>query len=163
MDIQRIIEALDQNGTTPKPLDRIALFPCDVEALHVYWEITEERLMEAKKALNLDTKALHRAVRVYDITWGSLTGVDATSYWEIIVPEGATNWFIADIEANRTYIVDYGIMTSDKRFLTLLRSNSVFIPPVEANPWQEQHPMHLGLFHEELPHQTLSSSCIRLA
>ncbi|SMG42754.1 DUF4912 domain-containing protein [Paenibacillus aquistagni] len=163
MDIQKIIEALDQNGTTHKPLDRIALFPCDHEALHVYWEITNDRLLNISRSLELDAGSLHRALRVYDITWGSLSGAEATSYWELVVPEDATNWFIADIEQGRTYIVDYGVMTPENRFMTLLRSNSVFIPYEEARHWQEQHPMNLGLFHEEYPDASFFASCIRLA
>ncbi|WP_088102468.1 DUF4912 domain-containing protein [Halalkalibacter urbisdiaboli] len=75
---------------------------------------------------------LPKCLRIYDVTLIEFNGHNAHRYLDVNIPEMTNNWYFHGLEANRTYIVDFGIYTNDQTFLSILRSNPIDTPRMRS-------------------------------
>ncbi|MCM8798425.1 MAG: DUF4912 domain-containing protein [Candidatus Omnitrophica bacterium] len=109
--------------------NKIVLLVRDPWWLHAYWEISEDKEAELRRKLGEDLYQRSRHIlRVYDITDIDFDGTNAHSYFDIEITGGADNWYIEVGKPNRTWCVELGILTPDKKFFLICRSNIVRTP-----------------------------------
>jgi len=125
--------------------DHITIMPRDPSSLYVYWDITSQRKQMTEEHFHTAFHNLPKFLRVYDITCLDFSGDHWNRHTDIALHGDADNWFVMGMEPNCTYIVDYGTTTLDGRFVTLLRSNTVTLPPQDESSWTEYHPVTLEL------------------
>ena len=109
--------------------NRIVLLVRDPWWLHAYWEVSPQQVAKGKQALGLPPDAPVKTVlRVYDITGREFNGRNANSFFDIELNGMANNWYIHVGQPNASYCVDIGLISSQGKFYTLARSNSVTTP-----------------------------------
>jgi hypothetical protein len=96
--------------------------------MHVYWEISREALLKAKKALKAEWADARSILRIYDVTGIDFNGTNANSSFDIEISGGADNWYINTGVPNRTYCVEIGLLSGSGRFVALARSNRATTP-----------------------------------
>ena len=115
--------------------DKIVLQVRDPWWIHAYWEITEstwERLrLEFPRELSGDFK---RVLRVYDVSHIKFKGDNAHRFFDIEITPDANNWYIDTKEHGRSWCVDFGLLLGNGKFITVVRSNTVFTP-LESPSW----------------------------
>ncbi len=97
--------------------------------IHAYWEVISKRQDEVrqeiyKRGLNFEKAIL----RVYDVTDIVFDGKNAHSFFDIDLHSDADNWYINVGTPNRSWCIDIGMMTKEREFFVLARSNSVRTP-----------------------------------
>ncbi|MCM8800514.1 MAG: DUF4912 domain-containing protein [Candidatus Omnitrophica bacterium] len=102
--------------------------------IHVYWEIKDSTLQRLKKELKDDFYKAKRILRVYDISNIIFDGTNAHRFFDIHINDYANNWYIDTAGPGRSWCVDWGLLLSDGRFITVVRSNPVFTP-LEGPSW----------------------------
>ncbi len=115
--------------------NRIILLVRDPYWIHVYWEVSREALLDAKKTLKHDWHDAKSILRVYDITGVDHEGANANSHFDVEIGGGTDNWYINTGVPNRTYCVEIGLLTASGKFFVLARSNKATTPrdaPSEA-------------------------------
>ena len=125
--------------------DHITIMPRDPSSLYVYWDITSQRKQMVEEHFHTAFHHLPKFLRVYDVTCLDFSGDHWNRSTDIAVHADSDNWFVMGMEANCTYIVDYGTTTLDGRFVTLLRSNTVTLPPQDESSWTAYHAVTLEL------------------
>ncbi len=108
--------------------DKIVLQVRDPWWVHAYWEVcwpTRERL---SLELGNDYNRARAALRVYDVTDIIFNGTNANRFFDIEVNLDAANWYIDTGGPGRSWCVDLGLRLPDGRFVTIVRSNTVFTP-----------------------------------
>lgn len=114
--------------------DKIVLQVRDCSWLHAYWEVgknTFDRLISEYKD---DFYRSKRVLRAYDVSHIVFNGSNAHSYFDIQVNEFANNWYIDTGSGGRSWCVDLGLILPDGRFVTIVRSNTVYTP-LEGPSW----------------------------
>ncbi|MGE4357775.1 MAG: DUF4912 domain-containing protein [Candidatus Omnitrophota bacterium] len=108
---------------------KIVLLVRDPWWLHAYWEVNSQKEEELRRELGEDLYLRSkRILRVYDITDVVFDGNNAHSYFDIEIKGGADNWYIEVGKPNRSWCVDLGLLTPDKKFKLICRSNVVRTP-----------------------------------
>ncbi len=108
--------------------DKIILQVRDPWWIHAYWEVswpTRERLSQD---LGADYHRGKATLRVYDVTGIVFNGLNANRFFDIETTLDANNWYIDTCGPGRSWCVDLGIKLPDGRFITIVRSNTVFTP-----------------------------------
>lgn len=108
--------------------NRIILLVRDPYWIHVYWEISRDVLLEAKKTLKNDWFDAKSILRVYDVTGIDFDGTNANSYFDVDIGGGTDNWYVNTGVPNRTYCVEIGLLSASGRFVMLARSNKATTP-----------------------------------
>lgn len=114
--------------------DKIVLQVRDPWWIHAYWELkpdTEERLNEELKDEFAKTKYI---LRIYDVSHIIFDGRNAHRFFDIQINAQANNWYIDTAGPGRSWCVDLGLLLSDGRFITIVRSNAVYTP-LEGPSW----------------------------
>ncbi|WP_261129470.1 DUF4912 domain-containing protein [Bacillus sp. Marseille-Q3570] len=114
-------------------LDRIVLLPQGPEALYIYWDLQSSTRHMVSHHFRKPWSELDKKLRVYDVTDLIFNGHNSHSNMDIILPEMTDNWFLNDLEANRTFIVDFGIQPHSSDFFTVLRSAPIETPRTESD------------------------------
>lgn len=104
--------------------------------LFIYWEITWPRMRMIASYLQADYRQIQKGLRIYDVTDRMFDGGNAHSIRDVMVETDAHNWFIHDVEPNRTYIADFGLYEHG-RFCPILRSEPVATPRSTKAEWGE--------------------------
>lgn len=114
----------------------------NARTIYVYWEIA--KTMQQLVANNIRTpwNELPKSLMVYDITAINFNGHNAHRSLEIPLPVNTNNWFILNLEPNRTYLVDYGTKTTSGGYFAIIRSNPVDTP--------RTHPTQAGALCEDV-------------
>lgn len=112
-------------------LDHLIAMPRDAESLYVYWELTPELIRMVESHFGCSWSVLPKRLRVYDVSFIHFKGDNFNRYWDFDVTQEANNWFVNGVAPACSYVIDYGTIALDGRFITLLRSNSVQTPPRE--------------------------------
>jgi hypothetical protein len=112
----------------PRADDSIVLMVRDPYWIHVYWDVHEQSLREAKVAFGDEWYGVQTILRVYDVSGVDFDGGNAHSHFDIEVSGGATNWYINSQVSDRTYCVDIGLISPSGRFVVLARSNRATTP-----------------------------------
>lgn len=108
--------------------NRIILLVRDPYWIHVYWEISRDVLLGAKKTLKNDWFDAKSILRVYDVTGVDFDGTNANSYFDVDIGGGTDNWYVNTGVPNRTYCVEIGLLSASGRFVMLARSNKATTP-----------------------------------
>ncbi|MBM3249372.1 MAG: DUF4912 domain-containing protein [Candidatus Omnitrophica bacterium] len=114
--------------------DRIVLQVRDPWWLHTYWEVRGQTFDRFKSELGESFYRAKRTLRVYDVSQINFNGSNAHRYFDIFVSEHTNNWYIDAGGSGKSWIVDYGLLLPDGRFITIVRSN-VAHTPIEGPSW----------------------------
>ena len=110
-----------RGARTPLPArygeDRIVLQARDPWYLHVYWELRSETVERGKRALGAQDAFF--ALRVHELESG---------WFDVSVSGDLGDWYL-HVTPDRGWFVEIGLKTSDGRFYSLARSNTVRTPP----------------------------------
>ncbi|MBN1688811.1 MAG: DUF4912 domain-containing protein [Candidatus Omnitrophica bacterium] len=101
----------------------IYLMVRDTHWLFTYWEIQKDHYEKALAQLGGKWEHVQRILRVYTRTQGKA----ADPFFDINLQPFINNWYI-QVEPNRGYYVEIGLLHQDGRFIALARSNEVWTP-----------------------------------
>jgi hypothetical protein len=122
-------------GLAPLPdgygQSQIFLLPRDPNWAYAYWDIPNEH----KEHLRYQG-GKHLLLRVYDVTAIDLDTQPPSSTQEYECDEMAREWHIPIPMSDRDYIAELGYLTLDGRWLVLVRSNHIHIPPIYPTDWE---------------------------
>jgi len=110
---------------------QIFLLPRDPNWAYAYWDIPNEH----KEHLRYQG-GKHLLLRVYDVTAIDLDTQPPLSVQEYECDEMAREWHIPIPMSDRDYIAELGYLTLDGRWLVLVRSNHIHIPPIYPTDWE---------------------------
>ena len=114
--------------------DKIILQVRDPRWLHTYWELRNQTIEGLKSKLGDDFYRAKKILRVYDVTNIIFNGSNANSFFDIQYNDFANSWYIDTAGPGRSWCVDLGLMLTDGRFITILRSN-VVSTPLDGPSW----------------------------
>ena len=107
--------------------DRMVLLVRDPWWLFTYWEVTPEREMEVRRAMEREGLSKEQAVlRAYDITDTDMS--KPNSFFDVELRAAVDNWYLDVGVPDRQWVLEMGIRTSGGRFFALVRSNAVRTP-----------------------------------
>lgn len=115
-------------------MDKIVLQVRDPWWIHAYWELQEATRQRYRNELGGDFYRARLLLRVYDVSQINFNGNNAHSFFDIQINEQANNWYIDTGGPGRSWCVDLGLLLPDGRFITIIRSNTVFTP-LEGPSW----------------------------
>lgn len=127
----------------------LTLMVKDPHTLFVYWDISTFTKKLVENQLKKEWGDLKKKLKIYDITALHFDGHNAKRVFEIDIDEVDQFQFIDGLDANCTYIVDYGIKTNEITFLPTLRSNPIDTP-------RSSHEQ-IGLYQESVQKWTQSN------
>lgn len=108
--------------------NKVVLLVRDPYWLHAYWEITDVRKSHIEREAQAGWGDLRKVLRVYDVTDVIFDGTNANKSFDIDLTSDANNWYIHVGEPDRSWCADLGVITSDGRFILIVRSNVVTTP-----------------------------------
>jgi len=108
--------------------DKIVLQVRDPHWLHAYWEVRPQTVEGLKAKLGDEFGRAGKVLRVYDVTNTVFNGSNANCFFDIAINDFANSWYIDTAGPGRCWCVDLGLVLSDGRFITILRSNVVQTP-----------------------------------
>jgi hypothetical protein len=133
----------DLGGRVPEPRaehipwgygqDRITILPIDPRRLFAYWEVRDESIEAARRALGSGGRDAWLALRVYDITGRIFDGTNAHSYLDVKVDRDTRQWFFDIGKPTSTHCVEVGLKSYEGYFVKIARSGRVDFP--RAEPW----------------------------
>ncbi len=91
--------------------------------LYTYWEIQKDHQERCLAQLGGGWDRVRSVLRVYDVT----SNKGLPSFFDIFLQGMASNWYI-EVQPNRSYLVEIGLLHRDGRFVALARSNQVTTP-----------------------------------
>ncbi|MCF6408479.1 DUF4912 domain-containing protein [Pseudalkalibacillus salsuginis] len=109
-------------------MDRLALLPQGPHTVYAYWDLKTITSNMVAHHFRKPWSDLNKQLRVYDISDLHFNGHNSHWYFDISLPEMTDNWFINNLEDNRTFIVDFGIQCECSGFFTVLRSAPIETP-----------------------------------
>ncbi|MDI6758353.1 MAG: DUF4912 domain-containing protein [Candidatus Omnitrophota bacterium] len=119
---------LPQELPTCYDQDKIVLQVRDLWWLHAYWEVKGSTIERLKNEFKDEFYKARRVLRVYDITNTAFNGSNAQRFFDVPVSDYSSNWYIDTGGPGKSWIVDFGLLLSDGRFITIIRSNIVYTP-----------------------------------
>jgi hypothetical protein len=90
--------------------------------LYSYWEIQKDHQQRTLSSLGGSWDQVKSVLRVYDVTDSG-----NSPFVDIVLANLAEHWFI-NVQPNRAYYVEIGLLHADGRFAVLARSNRVTTP-----------------------------------
>ena len=126
-----------KTGTPAK--DRLIVMVRGPFWLHAYWELTPQGIARAQAALGQEWHTAQPILRVLIVTSGSATTTSERVLREIPIHGGVQNWYV-DVQAPpRTYRLEIGYLTANRKFHSLARSNVVNTPAASASDSLDAH------------------------
>jgi hypothetical protein len=128
--ISAAMYAAEHHKRSPMPTElpahygtnHIHLMVRDPHWLLSYWEIRKEHEQQALQSLGGSWEGVTTVLRIHDSTEGE----DHSRNYAAL-PPGSRNWYI-NVEPNRDYWVEIGLLHHDGRYVSLARSNTVRTP-----------------------------------
>jgi hypothetical protein len=114
--------------------DKIVLQVRDPWWIHAYWELQDSTLERLRNELRDGFYQARRTLRVYDVSNIIFDGKNAHRFFDIHISDYANNWYIDTGGPGRSWCVDLGLLLPGGRFITIVRSNTVFTP-LEGPSW----------------------------
>lgn len=103
--------------------------PKDPEWLFAYWEISKELIDTLRNKMGDEQfEAAKPILRLLDITDIDYNGTNAWKCFDIHVHYYANNWYVKVPEPGRVYIIEYGTITPEGVFFSIMQSNVVKTP-----------------------------------
>jgi len=131
---RRMARTFPQELPSQYGVDKMALMVRDPWWLYTYWEVNNSTVERLKSELKDEFYKARRILRVYDVTNIIFNGSNANRFFDIQIHEFANNWYIDAANPGRSWCVDLGLILSDGRFITILRSN-VVQTPLDGPSW----------------------------
>lgn len=100
----------------------------DPHCIFGYWEFSGEQMDLVAREFHCQWGEVPLLLRVYDLTGLNFTGENEHSHFDIKLHPLANNYYINNVNSNNSYCADIGVITSQGRFVTLVRSNVVQTP-----------------------------------
>ena len=134
---ENLSSKLDSQGKqvnkTGLPLDygdtKITILPRDPICIFAYWSISKDSYDKLKNQYGSDVfDGAKLVIRVYDTTDISFDGNNANRYFDVFVTPDSDSWYINVGEFNRAWCADIGYLTKKGKFITVARSNKVYMP-----------------------------------
>ncbi len=122
-------EALGKAKSRPKPKTKAGLTAVSPRRMWMWWDL--ERLDDVENIIAEASKP-RPVLRFYDITGLPHGSTSWNQVFDVDAELGASGQSIDFWAADRTYIVDLGMVYADGRFLRLARSNSAVLPRENA-------------------------------
>jgi hypothetical protein len=113
--------------------DRITTLPVDPRRLFAYWEVRDEAIEAARKALGRGGRDAWLNLRVYDITGRIFDGTNAHSYFDVKVDRDTRQWFFDIGKPTSTHCVEVGLKSYEGYFVKVARSGRVELPRAEPS------------------------------
>ncbi|WP_197047285.1 DUF4912 domain-containing protein [Planktothrix serta] len=110
---------------------QIFLLPRDPNWAYAYWDIPNEHKEHLRHQ-----GGKYLVLRVYDVTGIDLDSHPPLSLQEYECDEMTREWYISIPMSDRDYIAELGYLTTDGRWLVLVRSNHIRIPPIYPTDWE---------------------------
>ena len=102
---------------------RLVLLAVDPWLIHAYWEVTPEKLIEAKEAAG-EAQAVLRFYKP-----GKTAGENAAADWfDIEIDLQSRNWYVHLWSAEESYCADLALKRNDGTVIRLIRSQVVHMP-----------------------------------
>jgi len=112
---------------------RIVLMVRDPHWVFSYWEVSDDKRMQVEREAGGSWNNLRKVLRVYDVTGKDFNGSNANRFFDIDINTEAANWYINVGEADRSWCVELGVITSGGKFILIARSNIVTTPRDSAS------------------------------
>jgi hypothetical protein len=132
--VRRLPRTMPQDLPAGYGKDKIVLQTRDPWWIHAYWEVTAETFDRLREQFGNAFFNAKRILRVYDVSHIIFDGTNAHRFFDIEISSYANNWYIDTGGPGRYWCVDLGLLLSDNRFITIVRSNTVFTP-LEGPSW----------------------------
>ncbi len=113
--------------------DRITILPIDPRRLYAYWEVRDDSIEAARRALGKGGRDAWLDLRVYDITGRIFDGTNAHGYFDQKVDRDTRQWFFDINKPTSTHCVEVGMKSYEGYFVKIARSGRVDFP--RAEPW----------------------------
>lgn len=108
--------------------DLLELMVVNPHTLYIYWEISNRKRWLVSQHFECDWGAMPKVIRVYDVTCVFFNGNNANYSFDIQTSPEANNWYIQQVKAGASYMVDLGTYSYEGQFIPLLRSKTVVTP-----------------------------------
>ena len=127
-----------------------ALLPRDPHWMFIYWEITDNSKANICREYGNDvfSKARH-VIRVYDLT-GVKEGESYTKYFDVPIIIDSRNWYINVNDGGKTYMCEVGLVLPDGRFIGIVKTNPVALPPGKVSEVTDEKWMSVSNDFEKL-------------
>ncbi len=126
---EKLMDLATSNGKASlESKDRVVLMVRDSYWLHVNWQLSPNAVQRARAALAQDWHTAKPVIRLLEISNSSVSDATEKIAREIEIHGAVRNWYIDVANPPSSYRVEIGYLTSDGRFTSLGRSNSVTTP-----------------------------------
>lgn len=130
---------------------RIMLLPRDPQWAYVYWDVPNSHKEELRRQ-----GGQQLTLRLYDVTDINLDYQSPHSVQEYACDEMTREWYLPLPVSDRDYVAELGYRTFDGRWLMLVRSPIIHVPPVYPSDWIEDTFVTVG-WDEELRGRTVAT------
>jgi len=113
--------------------DMLTVLVRDPRWIFCYWEVTGVTIDNFKRQLGEEFEKAKMVLRTYDVSGIHFTGYNANRLFDVLINKEASSWYIETGVPGSSCCVDLGLLFSDGRFVTMLRSNIVHMPPEGAS------------------------------
>jgi len=117
--------------------DRVTAVAVDPERLYAYWEVTDDALDRARRALDAGVGDARLILRVHDTTGRTFDGTNAHDSCDVVVERDDRQWFVTVGKPGSEAFVELGTRSPTGRFEAIARSKRVDFPRREPAPPQE--------------------------
>ncbi len=117
------IDLPDSYGET-----RAVLMAIEPYLLHVYWEVTSDKLEKAKHWFDDDHAQSQTILRFYDVTNAIVDNGKTHSFFDMDIDLYSKSLYVHLWSPDKSYFVELGFKTADGRFFPLVRSNVAKTP-----------------------------------
>ncbi len=114
--------------------DKMVLVVRDPWWLFSYWEVRGETWERHKRDIGDEFYKGKIILRVYDVSSINFNGFNAHRHFDIYIRPESSSWYIDISTPGKSWCVDLGILLSNGRFITILRSN-VVETPLDGPSW----------------------------
>lgn len=114
--------------------DKIILQVRDPWWIHAYWEVIPATWERLKNELHDAFYQAKHILRIYDVSNIIFDGRNAHRFFDVEINGHVNNWYLDTAGPGRSWCVDFGLLFADGRFITIVRSNTVFTP-LEGPSW----------------------------
>ncbi len=95
---------------------------------HSYWDLSESMIDKLRHQHGAKFDSGRWVLRSYDVSFINFDGTNAHRFFDTGIDLGAGNWYLNLGSPGTSWCVDLGIILSDGRFITVLRSNTISLP-----------------------------------
>jgi hypothetical protein len=110
--------------------DRAVLLARDPWCIFAYWELTPATRAEAARNAGDDTRLV---LRIHDLTGGRVAP-DGEPWLDVELGTNAGSEYVNVARPGVVLSAELGLRTGDGRFIPLVRSNALQVPPSQASP-----------------------------